>query len=222
MRVAFLTDEPSELYMCLNDAISRVATVSDTGETVVLEIAQRELKRSGKPKTLIRAGSKKEKKADKPKALKKAEEKTDKKTKAETKKKTAKKSAAEPTSQAAKTVQSEEESEKGKISAIADLTELSSDTLKKAAKLKEKIEQLQRQLSELLTPSAPEVKAETAAAAEKEVAPVPKLEPIAAPKKEAAAEKPTKRNSKKADKIELSKIKTDGLSVPSAKQKDKP
>ncbi|MCI9518469.1 MAG: hypothetical protein HFK08_04320 [Clostridia bacterium] len=222
VRVAFLTDEPSELYMCLNDAISRVATVSDTGETVVLEIAQRELKRSGKPKTLIRAGSKKEKKSDKPKALKKAEEKTDKKTKAETKKKAAKKSAAEPTSQAAKTVQSEEETEKEKISAIADLTELSSDTLKKAAKLKEKIEQLQRQLSELLTPPAPEVKAETAAAAEKEVAPVPKLEPIAAPKKEAAAEKPTKRNSKKADKIELSKIKTDGLSVPSAKQKDKP
>lgn len=195
VRVAFLTDEPSGLFMCLNDAVSRVATVS-TGETVVLEIAQRELKR-GKTKTLVKAGTGKDKKESKGKPAKKAAEKSERKPKPESRKK-------EPP-----TVGESREADK-EASILVNLTELSSDTLKKAAKLKEKIEQLQKQLSMLLTP-AEEAKPEAEASAEKSEVAAFKSESKTAAKRVREIRVKDKAEEKRAEKTELVKINADGL-----------
>ncbi len=228
-KVAFITDEPSELYLCLNDAISRVATAS-TGETVVLEIAQRELKRGGKPKMLVKAGSKKEKKSDKAKAAKKEgeKEKGDKKSETVSKKvKTDSKSKPEkkPIAAMPEPVEIKAESDIPPP-VMVNLTELSSDTLKKAAKLKEKIENLQRQLSELLTTADDESKgsAPVSMVSDELEAESKNAEPVRQSKEnseQAPTEKAARKKSKKSEKIELVKIKTDGLTnIPIAPKAD--
>lgn len=167
---AFLTDETSKLFLCLSEALSYLSSESETATVEAVPLG-RERKRVAKTKTLVKVAEKKEQ--PKPKIR----QKTAPAEKAAANKRVSTpspKKASDTLPRPKKTMTSakQKKASAGELRAMIDdasdeisavlarndddvntspLLKLSSATLKTAARLKEKIETLQKRLSDLLS-----------------------------------------------------------------------